>query len=375
MLYWKTLSVYLHTKLRRWHLRNHQFLALSLAISGSLCVNSVAFAATLHLRAGIIKGDGSIRPVARTVFTLTPSAGINAKEDYLAIAAKLGLKEPDPDDYFNKTLLYDGVVQQLKPNTEKFEEATYKFYNDIVRAKLPDDRRTRLSGRTNLAGEFKLSDIATGDWEIYGTYRDNFTSLSWARRFTIHEGDNDVELANDNCEYNFWPIQVPKMSEGRVELTEIGKRYAASARQVVKSAKAELDRYSSKQLTTTAWAAGIPLLLTVVGMAIPMDSKSINNDSRYQYQIATPTASALFLSGLTLSGLGLLSYYVWDKFQPPSKLRINDQEIGSLFSKGAQDNSVRNVEELAQMGSLPLVETIKNSYSKLDEAITEAMSH
>lgn len=372
-------------------------------------------AASLTIRAGIIKGDGRVVPVARTLYTLTPSAGINTKEEYLSIARKLGLKEPDPEKYFIEKPVFDGMIAEMRPNTEKFEKDTYAFYAKIVESKKPKDVRTAVTVRTSLTGEAIIEDIAPGEWDIYGTYRDNFTSLTWARRFVVGPGRNVVELANDNSDYNFWPVQVPTMRPAYEELTEKGEKYVQDVRSVLAIAKEEVRLFGNdwssyrqhleriaqaddaklatyqqaneernRERGKVTWIGTLaPLAVSLVGFALPKEQKTIAGDQKYQYEAVTPLSAGLVWGGLGLSALGyMFTGNVWEGFNPKPKSPVltarsdypaepqftpRSPRVAHLYRGGLQAESfTKRLERLERLGDIELIKVIKTEFKGLD---------
>ncbi len=335
-------------------------------------VQDPVLAATLHLRAGIIKGDGHVTPVARTVFTLVPSSDISTKEEYLRIGQSMGLSEPNPDDFYEASYEQDNLIVTRTPQIEKFKDTTYEFYRKIVARSNPADYRKYVKIRTNLAGEATIEELGTGQWEIYGSYKDNFASLSWSRRFLVRDGQNEVELANDNSEYNFWPIQVPLMKPVFTEPTEAGRRYASVAKEEIRAASSAILAEEARKTflsTTSVISFG---LIGIGGFLVPMQRKYIGGDTRYPYDVATPFGLTLIWGGLGLAVISTSMPFLWDIFRPISDQVRKDNSGHPIFlpKSGRFTSSLKSsVQHLLSLDHVDLIREIKTSYPILDEFI------
>ncbi len=171
-----------------------------IGVFGFVSASKPAFAVEVSVRTGVIKGDGSIIPVARRQFILQPWTG-NQRELYEATAKKHGLGQPPQQDAYRKTRISPDNNKIITYTDEAFLR-DYQAWHQRVKEKV--DEAQALIGRkpiifqTDLGGSATV-EIPEGNWYVVGNYQDSFSYLNWNYPVRISRDTRLIELSNDNA--------------------------------------------------------------------------------------------------------------------------------------------------------------------------------
>jgi hypothetical protein len=227
-----------------------QTAVIAAVVAGAFTLQPMALAATVELRAAVIKGNGDIKPAARQDFTLYPDAGIYTESQFRAVARAAKLDAPDGAKYVSTRLLHDDLVKETKVDKDGFEKAFSDWKVNVDLAAYKKSNRKMRTIKTNLDGKASVA-LEPGHWVISGEYKDGFANLHWLHKFEVKGKRIEIELSNDNSGVNYFSPNAPDIGKSGLEVTEAGQRYASAARLDLVSAKTAIAQKNGQALLTS----------------------------------------------------------------------------------------------------------------------------
>ncbi len=206
-----------------------------------LVVALPASAIPVKIRAGVIKGDGKVTPVARRVFVVVPYPA-NPRDLFELVVMNHRLTPPDQAKYRKRVRVNEGTDWR-EFTAPSFSTDYSKWIKGVLARvnKYKEKQKKPISAKTNLDGVAEV-DLSIGKWWVVGSYEDNFSKVKWNHELNVSRGKGQLlELANDNAVgFEDWSIPVvPEIMEDKVWRTDFGKFLDEKAR--AEKLQADLD--------------------------------------------------------------------------------------------------------------------------------------